>query len=60
MIRLYKYDIWFPQANKHISPRLILMVLSNRVKYQNLVDQSIKELSPSSFRRWIRKWDSKI
>jgi hypothetical protein len=59
--RLYRGEVWFPQKAR-ISPRELLTVLSNRIRYRTTDQQHprVAECSPSSFQAWIRKWDCRI
>lgn len=61
---LLKGETWFPQKSKTISPREILLSLSNRVRYRTANDGRtlplVRECSPEAFRDWIYKWGSKI
>jgi hypothetical protein len=58
---LLKGETWFPQKDKRVKPREILLSLSNLVRYRTLEPHSeVYALSPASMRSWIRKWDCKI
>jgi len=51
-------ETWFPQVSDSSSNRKIVRVLSNRIFYRGRNGDCV--CSPESFKRWIRKCDSKI
>jgi hypothetical protein len=61
---LLKSETWFPQKDKSVSPRKIILSLSNLVRYSidryNIKPPLVRSCSPSAMRAWIKKWDCKI
>ncbi len=55
--------VWFPQKDPRISPRQIIVSLSNLVRYRTIHDGRttplVRSCSQAAFRRWIDKWECK-